>query len=155
MTTAPHAIEYPVIGISRPLPEKRYVFVGRTYYELREVPLHSYIRGMTRDQVFVSADGKVYKVIHANLSGLDWVRISEVGYVTSLIASIFSLFNIPILIDFELVEAGDISLDEIKEEIRMAFCDFPKAYFRFKDERAVRRRVDHAKSFLAIADAIS
>lgn len=153
--TARHAIEYPVIGISSPRAEKRYAFVGRSYYELREIPFHSYIRGMTKSQFFVSSEGRVYKAYGIRLSGLDWVRISEIGYVTSFFSAIFSMFNVPVLVDFELIESGCISLADLKKEIYGAFNDFPNAYFRFKDERAVRQRVDRAKSFASIADAIA
>lgn len=154
MTVIP-AIEYPVLGISRPTGEKCYVFVAKSYYEMREIPLHDYMRGMLRNQVFVSSSGEVYEADNFKINGIDWKRINEIGLVVSLISAVFSLFNVPMLVDFDLKSHQNMSLDEMKARINEAFSSFPSAYFRVKNEKSVRKKLAQARSFVECMSSIS
>lgn len=108
------AQEYPLLGFARFGRSHPHMFMIRDAEELREAPLHSYVSGALNAQLFFSLSGKKYAAKRPKIAGICWRRIKSVGVGASLFSAIFSLFNIPVVLSFDVDLAGPASVAELK-----------------------------------------
>ena len=108
------AIEFPVIGISGVRPGVPYAFVATTRAEMHESPLHLFFRGYFKNHYFVDKTGVRYFVEHPRITGLDLIRIREVGVVTSVVSALLSGFNFPVMVSFDLRWQGIVEIEDLR-----------------------------------------
>jgi hypothetical protein len=154
LMTAP-AIEFPVIGISDVKPSAPYAFVARTWNEMHESPLHAFLRGHFRNHYFVDSAGVRYLVEHPRVTGLDLIRIKEVGVVTSVVSALLSGFDFPVMVSFDLQSQGRVEIGELREKLLQCLDVAPRLFTLNVSEQTVRRRLKAAKGYAALAAALT
>jgi hypothetical protein len=65
------------------------------------------LRGILREQYYVDSLGRKSVASNVKVSGLDWVRIREIGVVVSILSAILSGLNVPVLLFFDLRQEGN------------------------------------------------
>lgn len=154
MTNA-DAISFPVIGVSSPRKGGRHAFVAENPAELHECLLHDYLAGLFDAQWFAGSDGRVFNAERMRVAGIAWRRAREVGLVMSVITSVFSGFNVPVRIDFDVRENGAIDVGALRGVLRECVECNPRLYTHRVGIQAVRAKLARARSFADLARAIS
>lgn len=149
------AIEFPVIGISDAKPGAPYAFVARTWNEMHESPLHTFLRGHFQNHYFVDGAGVRYLVEHPRVTGLDLIRMKEVGVVTSVVSALLSGFDFPVMVSFDLQKQGRVEIEDLRRELLRCLDAAPRYFTLNASEQTVRRRLKAAKDFAALAAAMS
>jgi hypothetical protein len=152
--TAP-AIEFPVIGISEVKPNAPYAFVATNRDEMHESPLYGFLRGYFRNHYFVDASGVKYLVEHPRVTGLDLIRIREVGVVTSVISALLSGFDFPVMVSFDLQQQGAVEIEDLRRTLLQCLDVSPRYFTLNASEQTVRRRLKAAKGYAALAAALT
>jgi hypothetical protein len=121
---------------------------------MRELPLHL-LRGVIRNHYFVDSAGRKYLVEHPRISGLDIVRIKEVGVVTSVVSALLSGFNVPVVIAFDLQSQGAVRVDgdyrgKTREELIAIAGAIAKGHPYNFDEIEIRSVIAYAERVLAV-----
>ena len=148
-------IEFPVIGVSEARPGHPYAFVARTRTEMHESPLYTFLRGYFRNHYFVDGAGCRYLVEHPRITGLDMIRIKEVGIVTSVVSALLSGFDFPVMVSFDLQSQGKVELGELREKLLQCLDVAPRLFTLNVSEQIVRRRLMAAKGYAALAAALT
>lgn len=146
------AIKFPVLGVAHPKGRRTYVFIARDLLEMQETPLHSKLFGFLDRQRFIDSNGMVFVARNIRLSGIDWKRIREVGVFVSLLTSVLSLFNVPVIINFDLRKEGVADLAQVKKYMKEAINDFPRYYTFSRNKQVIEKKISKAKT---IADCFS
>lgn len=148
-------IEFPVIGLSEAKPGRPYAFVAKTRDEMHESPLYTFLRGYFRNHYFVDAAGCRYFVEHPRITGLDMIRIKEIGVVTSAVSALLSGFDLPVMVSFDLQPQGRVGIEDLREKLLRCLDVEPRLFTLNASEQAVRRRLKGAKGYEALAAALT
>jgi len=154
MTIAP-AIEFPVIGISSPRKGGEYAFVAASHEEMRETPLHAYLGGMLNEQYFVDAASRRFDATNLRLAGLDLARMRQVGIGAALVSGLFSGLNLPVLVNFDLVERDAVDLETLRATLTRCLETYPRYYTLRLNQQKVAEKLRRARDVAELAAALS
>lgn len=154
MTIAP-AIRFPVIGISSPRNGGKYAFVAASHEEMRETPLHAYLRGMLNQQYFVDAAYRQFVATDVRLAGLDLVRMRQVGIGAALVSALFSGLNLPMIVSFDLVEREPVGLETLRATLARSLETYPRYYTTRLDQQRVAEKLRRARDVVELAAALT
>lgn len=70
----------------------------------------------------------------------------------SLLTSVLSLFNVPVIINFDLHKEGVADLAQVKKYMKEAINDFPRYYTFIRNKQVIEKKISKAKT---IADCFS
>jgi hypothetical protein len=122
---------------------------------MHESPLHLFFRGYFKNHYFVDKTGVRYFVEHPRITGLDLIRIREVGVVTSVVSALLSGFNFPVMVSFDLQRQGIVEIEDLRRTLLQCLDVSPRYYTLNATEQTVRRRLKAAKGYAALAAALT
>jgi hypothetical protein len=122
---------------------------------MHESPLYMFLRGYFRNHYFVDAAGVKYLVQRPRVTGLDMIRIKEVGVVTSVVSALLSGFDFPVMVSFDLQSQGRVEIGELREKLLQCLDVAPRLFTLNVSEQTVRRRLKAAKGYAALAAALT
>ncbi|GGE93030.1 hypothetical protein GCM10011356_03860 [Kangiella profundi] len=93
-------LKYPAVCYSENNKGELYAFGVWSYEELIVCPFHSYLSGLCNSITLVDSDNKTYELNRRRITGISWVTMNQYGFVTSVLASIFSGFNFPVKVHY-------------------------------------------------------